>query len=84
MSVDTEEEAKRIVDRRLKVAELKKIMKSNSKSSTEQDVGTKIHAVVEGEAKTIVLNAVETVGVKGHLSAAEVCFHFHIILFQEY
>ena len=76
LSVNSEEEAKRIVDRRVRVAELKRNLKEASKASTERDIGMQVHAVIPGsggaEAKTIVVNAVDTVGVKGFVSAKEV------------
>lgn len=75
LSVDSEEEAKRIVDRRVRVAELKRSLKEASKASTERDIGMQVHAVIPGsggaEAKTIVVNAVDTVGVKGFVSAKD-------------
>lgn len=58
------------------MAELKKVLKEASKSSTERDLGTVVHAVVPGtggaESRSIVVNSVDTVGVRGVVSATEV------------
>ena len=75
LSVNSEQEAKHIVERRLKVAELKRGMANlYSKSSTEHDIGTSVHSIVQegNETKKVVVSAVDTVGVKGHITGKEV------------
>lgn len=42
LSVESEEEAKLIVERRIRVAALKKERRDGNKSSTEQDIGTHV------------------------------------------
>jgi translation initiation factor IF-2 len=77
LSVDSEDKARRIAERRIKVESLRKLRQpgaaaAGSESATgEVTVRAKVSST-DGKAQPIVVSAVDTVGAAGHLSAEEV------------
>ncbi len=78
LSLETDEEARKIVQRRVKVAELRKSRQNDAPSNIEDSSVYTVKAIVPGSTPSsakqsaVVISAVDTVGVGGHLTAEQV------------